>query len=67
MAGIFTSPKITPQAVPNTPSITDDSVQKAADDAASARANRGRASTILTNPAQQRRAEDSRQRYLGGA
>ena len=52
--------------MPNAPSITDDSVQRAADEQA-ARAKRGRASTILTRPSEQREAEASQQSYLGGA
>lgn len=68
MAGIFTAPKITPQAPPVAPSITDASVQRAADEAAAeARARKGRASTILTKPSEQREAGESRQQYLGAS
>lgn len=66
MAGVFQSPKLSPLGVPATPSITDASIQAAADEAARASQAKGRASTILTNPAAQREAEASRQTYLGG-
>lgn len=66
MSGIFTAPKLTPPTMPVAPSITDDSVQRAADESA-LRARSGRASTILTKPSQQREAGASRQQYLGGA
>ena len=66
MAGIFTAPKISPQPVPNAPSITDASIQAAADAEAAARSRSGRASNVLTRPREQREAQPSKQTYLGG-
>jgi hypothetical protein len=65
MAGMFGSPNLSPQMLPNTPTIADASVQAAADEDA-ARARRGRASTVLTNIQTQRTAALSKQAYLGG-
>jgi hypothetical protein len=67
MAGIFTAPKISPLPPPNTPSLTDASIQAAADAEALARNKSGRASNILTRPSEQRTAQPSKQQYLGGA
>ena len=66
MSGIFSTPNLTPPTMPVAPSITDASVERAADEA-SARTRRGRASTILTRPSQQREASESQQSTLGGA
>ena len=68
MAGIFTAPTIRPEAPPATPSITDASVQDAANEAAAdARTRRGRASTVLTSPRAPREAEASRHATLGAS
>lgn len=67
MAGIF-SPKSAPamSSLPQAPSLSDDIVQQAADEAAKTRQRQGRASTFLTNPETQREAQASQQTYLGG-
>jgi len=65
MAGLFMPPAL-PQipTPPPAPSMSDERVQQAAEDAKKNRA--GRASTFFTNPASQREAEPTQQRYLGG-
>jgi len=65
MAGLFMPPSL-PQipTPPPAPSLSDERVQHAAEDAKRTRA--GRASTFFTDPASQREAEPTAQRYLGG-
>ena len=67
MGGMFSGPS-TPLTPPKAPDITDDAVQAAAAETNRRRmlAAQGRASTLLTDPQEQRDAKPNRQRFLGG-
>ncbi|MDH4185519.1 MAG: hypothetical protein OEV08_00860 [Nitrospira sp.] len=57
----------TPSRPERPPSMADQAIREAADAAAKNRLKQGRASTFLTNPQSQRKAEESGQTYLTGA
>jgi hypothetical protein len=68
MSQLMSAPTIRPpMPAPSAPSMQDPNIQKAADDAAKQRLTaRGRASTILTDPGEQRLGENKQRMAAAG-